>query len=115
MTTVNYKLFKAEGKVTETDCLQVNQIISDKYPEYIWHLGTFVVNFVSGQNGTSYLEGCTNCGDCIDDEWFIVYILHMLSQEYIISVQDEDGEFLLIEAADYLPPELEPDNTSNRV
>jgi len=31
------------------------------------------------------------------------------------SIQDRDGEFLLIEAADYLPKWLNPDTAENRV
>jgi len=31
------------------------------------------------------------------------------------SIQDSDGEFLLIEAADYLPKWLNPDTAENRV
>jgi len=34
---------------------------------------------------------------------------------YVGSVQDSDGEFLLIEAADYLPKWLNPDTAENKV
>lgn len=30
-------------------------------------------------------------------------------------IEDNDGEFLLIEAADFLPKWLDPDNSANRV
>lgn len=32
-----------------------------------------------------------------------------------IRIEDNDGEFLLIEAADFLPKWLDPDNSANRV
>ena len=33
----------------------------------------------------------------------------------VLSISDSDGEFLLIEAADYLPSWVEPSNAENRV
>ncbi len=65
------------------------------------------------------MKGNTEFGDNIDDEWLIVYILYEVSKRYGsrigISVHDNDGEFLLIEAADYLPTWLGPENSENRV
>jgi len=42
-----------------------------------------------------------------EKQWNIVSVVH--------SVQDSDGEFLLIEAAEYLPKWLNPDTAENRV
>jgi hypothetical protein len=83
------------------------------HPEYIWHKESFCLQFQDG-----YLIGKTHIGECIEDEWFLVYLLKLLSIEYpelVIQVQDNDGEFLLIEAADHLPTEMEPDMMENRV
>jgi predicted outer membrane lipoprotein len=83
------------------------------HPEYIWHKESFCLQYRDG-----YLVGKTHIGECIEDEWFIVYLLKLLSLEYpevVIQVQDNDGEFLLIEAADQLPAEMEPDLMENRV
>jgi len=54
---------------------------------------------------------------CVDDEWFLTYLLRELSRMHAlcISVEDEDGEFLLIEAADELPKWVRPDNATHRV
>nr|CAG8483637.1 5465_t:CDS:10 [Entrophospora candida] len=52
------------------------------------------------------------------DEWFIVFLLKHTSAKFpdaVISVADNDGEFLLIESAQYLPSWLNPDNSENRV
>jgi hypothetical protein len=54
----------------------------------------------------------------MDDEWFITFLLFEISKQFkncIINVKDNDGEFLLIEAANYLPKWLEPENCENRV
>jgi hypothetical protein len=62
--------------------------------------------------GLPHLEGITNFGDNIDDEWLVVYLLYRLTgfdPNLVIKVDDSDGEFLLIEAANHLS------NSENRV
>jgi hypothetical protein len=64
------------------------------------------------------LEGVTNFGEDISDEWFIVYLLYKLSEmdpNLLITCDDSDGQFLLIEAANHLPKWLDPENSDNRV
>uniref|UniRef100_T1PEQ4 SGT1 protein n=1 Tax=Musca domestica TaxID=7370 RepID=T1PEQ4_MUSDO len=65
-----------------------------------------------------HLHGVTHYGDNIADEWFIVYLLSKISQELptlVVRVIDSDGEFLLIEAADFLPKWANPDTCEQRV
>lgn len=72
----------------------------------------------SDPSGNVYLRGRTNFGDSIVDEWTIVYILRKLSFDFHdvwIRVYDNDGEFLLIEAANALPKWLNPEVAENRV
>lgn len=69
-------------------------------------------------SGRSFLRGRTNYGDTVEDEWLIVYLLRELSRSFTdlwIKLVDTDGEFLLIEAANVLPPWLNPENADNRV
>ncbi|CDU23968.1 related to SGT1 protein [Sporisorium scitamineum] len=59
-------------------------------------------------------------GECIEDEWFATHLLirastHFAKHRLCISVEDEDGQFLLIEAADYLPGWVTPETVTNRV
>jgi hypothetical protein len=64
------------------------------------------------------LNGRTNYGDSVEDEWLIVYILLEISKKNAdlwIRVFDTDGEFLLIEAANVLPKWLKPEISENRV
>jgi hypothetical protein len=72
----------------------------------------------SGESGLWHLAGRTRFGDNIEDEWFIVYLLKTVSEKIAgvsITVRDEDGEFLLIEAAYAIPRWLKPENSLNRV
>lgn len=65
-----------------------------------------------------HLYGITHVGDNISDEWFIVSLLFKLSRDIpglIIRTADSDGEFMLIEAADFLPQWANPETCEQRV
>lgn len=64
------------------------------------------------------LWGVLHFGDNIEDEWFVVsLLLHLTKQLPGVSAQvwDNDGEFLLIEAALDLPRWLKPETSAHRV
>ena len=72
----------------------------------------------SRHSGSSFLQGRTNYGDSVEDEWLIVYMLRWLSRQHRdiwIRVVDTDGQFLLIEAANHLPRWLNPEVANFRV
>ena len=82
---------------------------------YIWQREGFILALSADG---SHLEGKTKPGDCVEDEWFIVWLLCQISRRWpnaVVSVNDTDGEFLLIEAADVLPKWVTPTNAENRV
>ncbi|XP_068113738.1 protein ecdysoneless homolog [Hyperolius riggenbachi] len=87
--------------------------------DYIWQNQPFNLKFKSRKGNTpAHIGGKTHFGDNIEDEWFIVYLIKLITKEFpelAARVEDNDGEFLLIEAADYLPRWLKPENSSNRV
>lgn len=61
--------------------------------------------------------GHLRTGDCVEDEWFVVYLLKKLSTaraDVACRVTDTDGELLLIEAALAVPRWLSPSNAENR-
>jgi hypothetical protein len=98
--------------------------VSSLSSSYIWHKQPFNLSLSplsfspTTTADTQYLEGKTDCTDCVDDEWFIVWILRELSKNYeglVVGIKDEDGEFLLIEAAEVLPRWVTPNNATNRV
>ncbi|KAG0335224.1 hypothetical protein BG000_007691 [Podila horticola] len=100
----------------------ISSIVSDLAKDYIWHKDAFSLRVVSGKGklieNQPCLKGETRFGDSLDDEWMVVFLLREISKRIpgsIIRVQDNDGEFLLIEAADYIPSWLDPDNSDNRV
>ncbi|XP_034250445.1 protein ecdysoneless [Thrips palmi] len=94
---------------------------SEHKREYIWHKDPFnIAPILEDETGLlpPHLHGTTHFGDNIEDEWFIVYLLLQLTKDVeglVVRVIDSDGEFLLIEAADYLPPWADPETCGQRV
>eukprot|EP01105_Mastigella_eilhardi_P005358 TRINITY_DN1709_c0_g1_i8.p1 TRINITY_DN1709_c0_g1~~TRINITY_DN1709_c0_g1_i8.p1 ORF type:complete len:417 (-),score=87.61 TRINITY_DN1709_c0_g1_i8:519-1736(-) len=77
---------------------------------YLWQRQPLVLEparTIAGGARWRVICGCVRYGDCIDDEWAAVHLLRLLSARFpdvvAISVEDCDGEILLIECADVLP------------
>lgn len=107
---------------------QVDQITKD----YIWHKDEFNLTIRTNAHESlreeennekqvplpPHLHGISHYGDNIQDEWFIVYLLYEITRKnagVVARVVDADGEFLVIEAADYLPKWANPDTCEQRV
>ncbi|WFC96341.1 hypothetical protein MBRA1_002998 [Malassezia brasiliensis] len=86
---------------------------------YVWHREAPVVapsDDPADPSGTVRIQ--MRVQDSVEDEWFMTYILRTLTQSapgLCVRVEDEDGEFLLIEAAHELPKWVRPENAMNRV
>ncbi|KAL8652954.1 MAG: hypothetical protein Q9210_002379 [Variospora velana] len=94
-----------------------NALCKNLLKDFIWQRDGFGLEMVQ-QKGHSFLQGRSNYGDSVEDEWLIVYLLRELSRQFPqcwVRVFDSDGEFLLIEAADALPRWLNPEVAENRV
>ncbi|KAH9414463.1 hypothetical protein DERP_014607 [Dermatophagoides pteronyssinus] len=122
--TVHYHLYR-RGNLDD-ECPPSSLIdrylkhLSSHLDGYIWHNECFHLKQKSyDQQTEQYLFGQCNYGENIDDEWFIVFLLKLLTKfddQLFVRIQDEDGEFLLIESADYLPRwAQEPSRTLDRV
>jgi hypothetical protein len=102
----------------------ITSFISEKIKDYIWHKDKFNLQIIIPSNDNNgkvspiYFHGLVKYGDNIEDEWYIVYILIEISKRFTnlsIKIVDAEGEFLLIEAADFLPKWIGPENSENRV
>eukprot|EP01125_Pyxidicula_operculata_P021897 TRINITY_DN873_c0_g1_i1.p1 TRINITY_DN873_c0_g1~~TRINITY_DN873_c0_g1_i1.p1 ORF type:complete len:600 (+),score=203.61 TRINITY_DN873_c0_g1_i1:50-1849(+) len=106
------------------------QCVESHIKEHIWHDQQFILE-ISDPSQTSHtyenetrdeerlhIWGSTRFGENLEDEWFIVHLLRTISKHFnnlIISMTDQDGQFLLIEAAMNIPKWLKPTNSDNRV
>jgi len=97
---------------------------------YIWNLDSFTLNL---DPSVPRLYGSMDLGEdstASPDEWIVVGVLWQVSKRFhdivirwclpicfllISSVQDTDGEFLLIESAMHIPDWLKPETAENRV
>uniref|UniRef100_A0A670YMI6 Ecdysoneless cell cycle regulator n=1 Tax=Pseudonaja textilis TaxID=8673 RepID=A0A670YMI6_PSETE len=125
--TVHYQLFlihESEDPEYLQDILQqyIEKILAHFAPilvSYIWQNESFNLKYKPAKgNLPAHITGHTKFGDNIEDEWFIVYLIKEITKEFpelLARVDDNDGEFLLIEAADYLPKWLNPENSTHRV
>ncbi|TCD70672.1 hypothetical protein EIP91_002396 [Steccherinum ochraceum] len=120
--TVHYVLYPTadlSDKVSVTTLAAVIQsFVESLLPEFLWHRDSFQLKVVKNEDGEGHvLEGRMRVGDCVDDEWCAVWLLREISAQWdlVISANDSDGEFLLIEAAEYLPSWVTPSNAENRV
>lgn len=87
---------------------------------YIWFkdIPTFALVVPDNKSEPPHIFSTVKFSDSIEDEWFITYIVLELSVLFpliSISVTDTDGQFLLIEAADFIPDWIDPENCDNRL
>ncbi|XP_045926648.1 protein ecdysoneless homolog isoform X2 [Micropterus dolomieu] len=125
---VQYKLFliQPDGSTSQQSeehlTHLVEEVLAKVAPlliQYIWQHQSFNLKYHPEKGGVpAHIGGSTQFGDNVEDEWFIVYLLQQITEafpELAARIEDNDGEFLLIEAADYLPKWLNPDTSENRV
>lgn len=135
--TIQYRLYPAEHSTDKVSVLTLATVLKSYtdglLPGFLWHRDPFELKVASDTNGW-VLEGTVRVGDCIDDEWCVVWLLREISKKWdtairsvslhlpsflasktVHSVSDSDGEFLLIEAAEVLPSWVTPSNAENRV
>ncbi|KAJ6657754.1 hypothetical protein lerEdw1_001941 [Lerista edwardsae] len=125
---VQYQLFLLTDKPEDPQHCQeilqqyIERILAHVAPilvSYIWQNQPFNLKYKPAKGDIpAHIGGLTKFGDNIEDEWFIVYLIKEITKEFpelAARVDDNDGEFLLIEAADFLPQWLNPENSVNRV
>jgi len=123
--TVQYGIYLVSSKFSDSQLRsrlsdierESKTLVKNYLKDYIWQKESFALQ-LKRKDGFLLLSGSTNFGDSVADEWLVVWILKELSKKFTdawIKVCDNDGDFLLIEAADKLPPWLTPEVSENRV
>ncbi|KAI9260746.1 SGT1 protein-domain-containing protein [Phascolomyces articulosus] len=99
----------------------IRSLIQPYTNNYLWQKDQFhlvMVHDESKDPSYPYVHGITRFGDCIHDEWFIVFLLRLITEKIpdtVATLYDNDGDVLLIEAAMHLPEWLDPSNSQHRV
>lgn len=130
---------KSSETVTEEILLReiekFNEEITPYLEGYIWHNDNLIfyprtkqaLLFEKLIENSTIVEECSilphiyvrlRFDEDISDEWFVVFLIFKLTQIFdglIAKVIDSDGEFLLIEAANALPPWANPETCENHV
>ena len=110
---VTYRLYPTEPQDLVQLRIKCLEVIGSYIKDYMWHQDQFHLNVQD-----KYLSAKVTIGDNVEDEWYIISLLLKLTEKLsvIAQVHDQDGEVLLIEAADHLPQwAQEPDEAQNRV
>eukprot|EP00981_Chlorochromonas_danica_P010717 scaffold3345_cov164-Ochromonas_danica.AAC.3 len=96
--------------------------LSHDIESYLWNHEGFQLFLVIEEEGhhqlPCHLRGVSFYGNNIEDEWYLVYLLQKASQHFndiAVSIEDSDGQFLLIEASDHIESWLLPENSKHRV
>lgn len=58
-------------------------------PDHIWHRDPFELRIIDIR-GQWHLEGRMRVGDCVDDEWCVVWLLREISKRWDVAVRYED-------------------------
>ena len=84
--------------------------------DVIWNAESFSLS-IEDHSTLPHLHGQLWFDNALEDEWYVLWLLQKLTAELplVAKVWDDDGEFILIEAAEVLPSWLNPDNSDNRV
>nr|CAG4712250.1 unnamed protein product [Naegleria fowleri] len=127
-------------QLLQSTAQEIHQFFMENIPKnYIWQGDAFHLNIISPKQQIEQLEqemlsvyrnnqsiypllfGRIDFTETNIDEWFVTYLLMELSQKFqnrvVIQIQDQDGEFLLIEAAMHIEEWMneDPQLTQNRV
>ncbi|KAJ3424396.1 sgt1 protein hsgt1 suppressor of gcr2 [Anaeramoeba flamelloides] len=81
------------------------------------HLWSYEVPEIIHQKSSPYFTLSCNTSECVDDEWYVISLMFPLTsqhQDLCVSISDEDGEILLIEAANILPKWVNVETSADR-
>ncbi|KZV68670.1 SGT1-domain-containing protein [Peniophora sp. CONT] len=119
---LHYALYPQDASSDKTNvsalALAIQAYLDETLRGFIWHRDSFELKLLQDEDTKLYyIGGDMRVGDSIDDEWCAVWLLKEISARWdvAVSVYDSDGDFLLIEAADVLPPWVTPSVSENRV
>jgi len=66
----------------------IDSFVESLLPEFIWHRDPFELKVVSDPDNDGWmLEGRMRVGDCVDDEWCVVWLLKEVSKKWEVVIR----------------------------
>ena len=88
--TVQYRLYPAQQSTDKVSVLTLATVLKcyadDLLPGFLWRRDPFELKIVPDANGWA-LEGTMRVGDCVDDEWCIVWLLREISNKWDVGIR----------------------------
>ena len=88
--TVQYRLYPAHQPTDKVSVLALATVVKSHadslLPGFLWHRDPFELKVASDANGWN-LEGTVRVGDCIDDEWCVVWLLREISKKWDVTIK----------------------------
>jgi len=90
--TIQYTLYPPSGQSDRTSvttlatCIQL--FVESLLPGFIWHRDAFGLKVNSDPDSEKWiLEGIMRVGDCVDDEWCVVWLLKQISAKWDVVIK----------------------------
>ena len=87
---VQYRLYPAQQSADKVSVLTLATVLKcyadELLPGFLWHRDSFELKVVPDTNGW-ILEGTMRVGDCIDDEWCVVWLLREISKKWDLAIR----------------------------
>jgi hypothetical protein len=87
---VQYRLYPAQRSSDKVSVLTLATVLKnyadDLLPGFLWHRDPFELKVASDADGW-WLEGIMRVGDCIDDEWCVVWLLREISKKWDVAIR----------------------------
>lgn len=98
--TVHYALYpppQSSDKLSVTSLVPcIHEYVDELLHGFIWHRDAFEVKIAEDPNTNSwFLEGQMRVGDCIDDEWYTVWLLREISSKWDLVIRYDSTSRLL--------------------
>lgn len=88
--TVQYRLYPAQQSADKVSVLTLATVLKnyadDLLPGFLWHRDPFELKVVPDTSDW-LLEGTVRVGDCVDDEWCIVWLLREISKKWDVVIR----------------------------
>jgi len=90
--TLQYTLYPPPGLADRASVTSfaacIDSLVESLIPEFIWHRDPFELKVVSDPDNDGWmLEGRMRVGDCVDDEWCVVWLLKEVSKKWEVVIR----------------------------